>query len=742
MNQGNSRLARCLHSFTFRLVALTALAGLAPVCILLLLTTIFADRFQRDITQAIDHGQEEQWQRSRVILGQMAEDSLRYKALDVALQLELYLQGHRKSTVADLGNDPAFHDIAIQPVGRSGYTSLIDAATGRNRFHPQYGSADIAPQAARGCLEECRKIIEASVGGKYAGGYYSYAESDGRTAKKYMYIAPLRETTADGVRFAVVASTYLEEFTRSIESAKEVSDGSSRLLQVIIEQQLQSLKQQGLWYLGAAIVVILLIAGAIGVYFSRLIRQLRDATERVKRGEYDLRLPMLMSGEIGALLDDFRTMATNLESATIRREELERIVAERIAEAGKLQEKLREAQKLEAIGALAGGVAHDLNNILSSIITLPELMLLNLPEDNHMHRPLTLMRRSGLQAAAIVQDLLTMARRGVMLSEVLDLNDIARQQLQSPEFSQIDLRHPGVRLFSRLDDAALHVRGSRQHLSNVVINLLNNALETMVSGGEITIACAGTRLDAPHHGFELIPPGEYATLAVHDQGSGIAAEDLPHIFEPFYTKRKMGRSGTGLGMAIVWSTVKDHHGYIDATSTPGRGSSFTVYLPATGEAIDSPEELLPVDHYRGDMQLVLVVDDSDNQRMIAEQSLIRLNYRVASVASGEAALRYLRETAVALVILDMLMPPGIDGLETYQRIVALGLRPALVIASGFSESDRVRSLQELSGGIYLKKPYTLQQLGLAVHRALAVRTTSREESVHDTNLHLEKDDHG
>lgn len=725
MRKGNSLLFRCLNSFTFRLMSLTALAGLAPVCILLLLTSIFADRFQRDISQAIDLGQEEQWQRSRVILGQMTEDFLRYKALDVALQLELYLQAHRQSTVADLGNDAAFHDIAIQPVGRSGYTFLIDATTGRNRFHPEYGSTDISPQAAGGCHEDCRQILEASVGGKYAGGYYSYGESDGRTAKKYMYIAPLRETTADDVRLAVVASAYLEEFTRSIESAKEVSDGSSRLLQAIIEQQLLGVKRQGLWYLGAAIVVILLFAAAIGVYFSRLIGKLRQATERVKRGEYEISLPETMSGEIGAFLDDFRTMAANLESATIRREELERIVAERIALAEKLQEKLREAQRLEAIGALAGGVAHDLNNTLSSIITLPELLLLDLPKDSHLRRPLTLMQRSGLQAAAIVQDLLTMARRGALVSEVLDLQEIVAVQLQDPEFSQIDQHHPGVRLQCQLNAAALHVRGSRQHLGNVVKNLLNNALETMASGGEITIVCAGIKLDTPHHGFEPIPPGDYVTLAVYDQGSGTAAEDLPHIFEPFYTKKKLGRSGTGLGMAIVWGTVKDHQGYLDAASSPGQGSSFTVYLPATDETTTPPEELLPVDHYRGDKQLVLVVDDSNNQRMIAEQSLLRLNYRVASVDSGEAALNYLGQTSVALVVLDMIMPPGIDGLATYQRMIALGHRPALVIATGFSESDRLRALQELSGGIYLKKPYTLQQLGLAVQRALAARAAAR-----------------
>jgi len=402
----------------------------------------------------------------------MAEDFLRYKALDVALQLELYLQAHPTMTVIDLQRDQAFREIAIQPVGRSGYTALIDSSTGTGQLHRNQALENVHPRASTECLADCQQIIAASVGGKYASGLYTWKEKDGTLLKKHMYIAPLREKTGDGMRFAVVTTTYLEEFTRSIESAKEVSEGSSRLLRTIIEQQLLSIKRQGLWYLGAAIVVILCFAAAIGLYFSRLIGQLRRATESIKRGEYEIRLPVLLSGEIGAFLDDFRTMAANLESATIRREELERIVTERIAEAGKLQEKLREAQRLEAIGALAGGVAHDLNNTLSSVITLPELLLLDLPEDSRLRRPLTLMQRSGLQAAAIVQDLLTMARRGVLVSEVLDLKEVVVAQLESPEFSNIDSRHPGVRLLCKQDDAPLHVRGSRQHLGNVVKNLL------------------------------------------------------------------------------------------------------------------------------------------------------------------------------------------------------------------------------------------------------------------------------
>lgn len=728
MKHQPSRFARVIHSFSFRLMALTALAGLVPVCVLIAFSNFFAERFENDIGNTIQDEQRHQWQRSSVILGQMAEDFMRYKALDVALQLDLYLRAHPSMTVADLQNDPAFREIAIQPVGRSGYSVLIDTTSGFSLLHRNRDLENRDPRTAQECPKDCWQIIEASLGGRYASGLYSWREEDGRLAKKYMYIAPLRETTGDRVRFAVVATTYFEEFTRSIDAAKEVSAGSSRMLQAAIEQQLLLLKSQSVWFLGGAILVVLLIAAAIGRYFSRVIGQLRQATAKVNRGDYDIHLPTLATGEIGALLAEFKTMAASLESATVRREQLERIVAERIAEAGKLEEKLRQAQKMEAIGALAGGVAHDLNNTLSSMVTLPELLLLDLPEDSRLRRPLTLMHRSGLQAAAIVEDLLTMARRGVSVIEVLDLKEIVGQQLESPEFRDLEQRRPGVRLVAKLPEGLLHVRGSRPHLAKAVAGLLNNAIEAMPTGGEIVLACANTTLVAAHSGYELIPPGDYVTLSVSDQGPGLGQEDLPHLFEPFYTKKKMGRTGTGLAMAIVWGTVKDHEGYIDVNSVPGEPCRLTIYLPATTEATASPEEFLPVARYQGQGQLVLVVDDSDNQRAIAEQSLVRLNYRVASVDSGEAALRYLRENPVDLVVLDMIMPPGIDGLETYQRLAAGGLHPPLVIASGFSENDRVRALQALSGGVYLRKPYTLQQLGLALCQALAAAQTTHDDS--------------
>jgi len=181
----------------------------------------------------------------------------------------------------------------------------------------------------------------------------------------------------------------------------------------------------------------------------------------------------------------------------------------------------------------------------------------------------------------------------------------------------------------------------------------------------------------------------------------------------------MGRSGTGLGMAVVWGTVKDHKGYIDIQSKLGEGSRFTIYLPATRIAGDVGEkEAFTLERYKGKEEFVLVVDDVAVQREIATIIVKKLGYRSASVSSGEAAIEYLKKNEVDIILLDMSMEPGINGLETYKR--AINFRPGLkaVIASGYSESDLVREAQRLGAGEYLKKPYTMESLAIAIKEEL------------------------
>lgn len=223
-----------------------------------------------------------------------------------------------------------------------------------------------------------------------------------------------------------------------------------------------------------------------------------------------------------------------------------------------LQLKVQRAEKMEAVGTLAGGVAHDLNNILSGLLSHPELLLMDLPADDPMKKPLETIKRSGEKAAAIVQDLLTLARRGIATEKVIDLNAIVEEYLGSPEHAKLTHYHPTVGFEARLASDLFPICGSPVHLSKTVMNLISNASEAISEGGMVTISTRNRHITSAQAGYEIIAPGDYTVLSVADTGQGISAESLDRIFEPFYTKKVMGRSGTGLGLAVVWGTVKDH----------------------------------------------------------------------------------------------------------------------------------------------------------------------------------------
>jgi signal transduction histidine kinase len=225
-----------------------------------------------------------------------------------------------------------------------------------------------------------------------------------------------------------------------------------------------------------------------------------------------------------------------------------------------LEKQLVQAKKMEAIGTLAGGVAHDLNNILGGIVSYPDLLLMDLPRDSHLREPIKTIRDSGQKAAAIVQDLLTMARRGVTVTDPINLNDIVTEYLASPEHAKIMSFHAGVHIRRHLAEGILILMGSTVHLAKTLMNLVSNAVEAMPDGGQVTIRTENRYVDTPFGGYDMVNEGEYVVLEITDTGVGITEEDRKHIFEPFYTKKIMGRSGTGLGMSVVWATVKDHQG--------------------------------------------------------------------------------------------------------------------------------------------------------------------------------------
>jgi signal transduction histidine kinase len=384
-----------------------------------------------------------------------------------------------------------------------------------------------------------------------------------------------------------------------------------------------------------------------------------------------------------------------------------------------LELQLRKSQKMEVIGTLAGGVAHDLNNILSGVVSYPELLLMDIPEESPLRQPLLTIQESGQKAATIVQDLLTLARRGVSVTEVMKLNQLVEQYLNSPENQKILEYHPGVKIETDLQAKIFNILGSPVHLSKTIMNLVSNAAEAMPSGGVIHITTENRYIDSPIRGYDTLEKGDYVKLTVSDNGVGISPEDIDRVFEPFYTKKTMGRSGTGLGMAVVWGTAKDHDGYIDVQSELGEGTAFTLFFPITRKKLPAEKPDISKDRYMGKGESILIVDDVKQQREIASSMLKKLGYSVLSVPSGEEAVIFMQENKADLLVLDMIMNPGIDGLETYKKILEFHPRQKAIIASGFSESKQVKGAQKMGAGSYLKKPYSFETIGLAVKAELA-----------------------
>lgn len=384
-----------------------------------------------------------------------------------------------------------------------------------------------------------------------------------------------------------------------------------------------------------------------------------------------------------------------------------------------LASRLERAGRMEAIGSLAGGVAHELNNILSGIVSYPELILMDLPPDSPLRRPVETIKQSGEKAAEIVQDMLLLSRRVVSGSEILDIGLIIRKYLDGRGHRELIARHPNIRVELSLEKQLPPVPGSEEHLTRALEGLVYYGFQTMPDGGTLRIKTEPANLATEYVGYEPVRPGDYVLVRVSDEGPALKRDQMEQVFEPFYTKKALNRPGTGLGLPVVWGIVKNHGGFVDVQARGQAGTTFTLFLPAAMEQGRSPaleETAEPSIMGRG--ETVLVVDDIHEQRVLAEGILNRLNYRPVILESGEAAVSYLKEQAADLVILDMVMEPGMDGLDTYREILALRPGQKAIIVSGYSETNRVREAQRLGVSAYLKKPYSVEMLGCAVRTEL------------------------
>jgi PAS domain S-box-containing protein len=382
-----------------------------------------------------------------------------------------------------------------------------------------------------------------------------------------------------------------------------------------------------------------------------------------------------------------------------------------------LENQLQRAQKMEALGLLAGGVAHDLNNILSGIVSYPELLLMDLPEGSPLIKPIKTIQESGNRAADVVSDLLTLARGVTTGKEISNFNTLVKEYLTSAEHNTLKATHPSVVFRTEIDSDLLNISCSPTHMKKSLMNLVINASEAIKGPGIVTISAKNRYLDEPLKGYEDVRTGEYVMLSVSDTGMGIPPEDLERVFEPFYTKKTLGRSGTGLGLVVVWNTVRDHGGYINVKSSE-TGTIFELYFPVTRKEAVTLKEEISLKDYLGQGEKILVVDDEERQREIASGMLMRLGYAAETVSSGEEAIQYIKEHPPDLIVLDMIMPNGINGLETYEAVQKICPGQKVIIASGYSRTKEVKIAQDLGAGEYVKKPYTLKKIAVAVKQEL------------------------
>ena len=384
-------------------------------------------------------------------------------------------------------------------------------------------------------------------------------------------------------------------------------------------------------------------------------------------------------------------------------------------ERSKLQVKLERAERMEALGILAGGVAHDLNNTLVPLLAIPELMLSKLPEDSELREHALLIKRATKRAADTIGDLLTLARRGIYEMKPLNLNSLLNVFINSHEFIEIQKQKPNVILESDFDKDLPNIIGSNAHLSKVVMNLVKNAYEAINQSGRLSIKTSKIYLATKLKAYIEIKPGNYVLLEIEDDGTGIRDDVLHKIFEPFYTDKEMGSSGTGLGLAVVWGVLKDHDAFIDVGTVLGSGTKFSVYFPMSDEIEEAYENDPIYDH---GTENILVVDDLEVQRETFEQILSSLGYHVDSVENGHLAIEFVKQHDVDLIVLDMLMEEEFDGLDTYREIKKIKENQKAIIVSGFALNERVEEAMKLGVGKYVRKPYTIEELGKAIRTEL------------------------
>ena len=388
-----------------------------------------------------------------------------------------------------------------------------------------------------------------------------------------------------------------------------------------------------------------------------------------------------------------------------------------ITERKNMEEQLRQSQKMEAVGTLAGGVAHDFNNLLTVIVGNAQLALMNVIKDESLRNEIEEIKKAGEKAASLTRQLLAFSRKQVIKPEVIDLNKVVN------ETEKMLKRTIGenIEFLTVLKPELWKAYANFGQIDQIIMNMVINARDAMPQGGKLIIETANADLDKNYfreHGIKGKKPGHYVVLAVSDTGSGMDKETQEHIFEPFFTTKEVGQ-GTGLGLSTIYGIVKQNNGFVWVYSEPGQGSTFKVYLPrAEGDADSEEKQRLPVIELGGS-ETVLIVEDDDGLRKLAQEVLQSYGYRILAAENGEEALMVgnEHEGPIHLLLTDVVMLK-MGGREAANRLQPLYPQMKVIYMSGYTDNAIVHHgvlAPELN---FIQKPFTPEGLARKVREAL------------------------
>ncbi|WP_456370943.1 hybrid sensor histidine kinase/response regulator, partial [Thermodesulfatator atlanticus] len=387
-----------------------------------------------------------------------------------------------------------------------------------------------------------------------------------------------------------------------------------------------------------------------------------------------------------------------------------------ISKLKEMERQLLQAQKMESIGLLAGGIAHDFNNILAAISGYNELLKNNL-KDPKLLRYTEIIEKSTKRAADLVSNLLAFARAGKYQVEPLNLNDIVDEVISFLKHS-LDKK---IVLRKEISAKLPIIMADSSQINQVLLNLCLNARDAILSqgGGQIIIRTRTTIFDNTHIFItgDKAPPGEYVVLEVEDTGPGIPHDIIDKIFEPFFTTKPVGE-GSGLGLSVVYGIVRNHGGFVDVSSRPGK-TKFTIFFPKAEQINKAKQDIVSsftAKELNGDAT-VLIVDDEDEVRELTRVVLEEHGYCVFEAKDGQEALTILqtKNGKIDLVLLDLIMP-GVDGKETFYSLKEIAPRVKVILLSGYVADKSVQKLLSEGADAFLSKPYRIQDLLILIHQ--------------------------